>query len=134
MSAFSEEYVIFIENLCSYLKDPPESAMQFCKDIGDMTFSDKIDEIEKEATSDYAQTSIEFASSQIDPSSSDRLLWEMKLFNASAKPTNTEEYKKLLNAGESVKGSLEGFLKQWLPSWLQRVLKILNQIISILKG
>ena len=141
MNAFSKEYDKFIKQLCSYLKDPSESVKKFHQDV-DKDFIAKIDEIENEAKSEYAQTAIEFASSQIDPSLRDRLLMEMKLFNAlsdPAKKTDDEEeynkeYKYVLNAGESVKGSLEEFLKQWLPEWLQKALKILNQIISIMKG
>jgi hypothetical protein len=66
---------------------------------------------------------------------------ELKFFNnlvvssrddAGGLTLNVEATKDALGSGETVKDSIEGFFE--LPRWLKKILKVLNELLSIIRG
>lgn len=67
---------------------------------------------------------------------------ELKFFNnlvvsshdddAGGLTLNAEETKDALGSGETVKDSIEEFFE--LPRWLKKILKVLNELLSIIRG
>jgi hypothetical protein len=66
---------------------------------------------------------------------------ELKFFNnlvvssrddAGGLTLNAEATKDALGSGETVKDSIEGFFE--LPRWLKKILKVLNELLSIIRG
>jgi hypothetical protein len=54
--------------------------------------------------------------------------------NAVASSPSVEALDQALDDSDTGKGSIEELLGNWLPDWLKKLLKILNQIISLVKG
>jgi hypothetical protein len=66
---------------------------------------------------------------------------ELKFFNsligssrddAGGLTLTVEATKDALGSGETVKDSIEGFFE--LPRWLKKILKVLNELLSIIRG
>jgi hypothetical protein len=75
---------------------------------------------------------LETGISREDPRIIDALTREMQFFNALAAPGRSCGTKEALDAGGTIKGSIEDLLDN-LPGWLKKILKILDEIIDLIK-
>ena len=139
---FFNEWMKFLENLedlCRHrLRQPGR------EDYEELT--SLLRNVISELQSDDAAKAMEYAIVTAERSDDDNKIVgfledELKFFNnligssrddAGDLTLNVEATKDALGAGETVKDSIEDFFE--LPRWLKKILKVLNELLSIIRG
>lgn len=132
VTKFSSEYEEFIKNIGKVLDRKLSDAGKGLDKKADENkgIDTTIVEVTKEASSEYALVAMDFAASQIDPLTRERLLSEMRYFNKLEKSGNNGDPA----TADVVKESIEDLLGDWIPEWLKRTLKIINELLKIASG
>lgn len=139
---FFNEWMKFLENLedlCRHrLRQPGR------EDYEELT--SLLRNVISELQSDDAAKAMEYAIVTAERNDDDNKIVgfledELKFFNnligssrddAGDLTLNVEATKDALGAGETVKDSIEDFFE--LPRWLKKILKVLNELLSIIRG
>jgi hypothetical protein len=90
-------------------------------------------DIVAELQKDDTVLAIENASMQLRPDIQTYLLRELQFFNAVYPSSSIGGTAQEVDDSETCKESLEEILGAWLPDWLKQLLKILDEILSLVR-
>lgn len=86
-----------------------------------------------EVQSPAAIFAVNYAASQIDPTTRNLLSQELEFISSIYGGGNAQGTQKAVDDGEAGKDSVLDLLDTWLPDWLKKLLKILDEILSLLR-
>ena len=134
-SPFQAEWSQFIDNLAfvcerKVKEKGDRNYLPLLELLGQVITDIKSDQGQNEISSVIAELSEE------DEKIATYLIQEMSFFNNLVRNTNggsdSDGLDKSIGAGQTIKDSIEGLFK--IPEWLKKILKVLNELLSIVKG